>query len=251
MIPVIKSIALDPTQFGVAKTVWLNYFDNPVETTMGDVAIETGFSRAMVRHATQTLVQADLLRAHPTRAGLFEHDYYDDPTTAFEEAFHMKNDETPTSAIGNRTEAQGTNCRCGCGEPTIGKKAEYRPGHDARHAGVIGRALAETQDSKARANLLNRLPSEALKAKAQAAFERALAKADRKKAGLGTGRLNKAVKSAKGKGIKGTVKVGRWEYPAEQHGAGDGKMVRNSKRDGSGEWVPVTDKEALSFTKSA
>lgn len=243
------AIHLDPTQFGVTKTVWLNYFDNPVETTMGDVAIETGYSRAMVRHATQVLVQADLLRAHPTRAGLFEHDYWDDPTATFEEMFTMTDTKTVATTT-PATVAAFPNCNCGCGEAVQSKKAQYRPGHDARHAGTIGRAMAETQDSKARANLLGRLPSEALRVKAQGAFEKALEKAERKSANSLVGKGQRR-RPAKGKNIKGTVKVGRWEYPAEQHGAGDGKMVRNSKRDGSGEWVPVTDKEAATFTKSA
>lgn len=36
-----------------------------------------------------------------------------------------------------------------------------------------------------------------------------------------------------------TVKVGRWEYPAKLNNAG--LVLRNTKRDGSGEWVRHTE----------
>lgn len=36
-------------------------------------------------------------------------------------------------------------CRCGCGE-SVGKRAKYRPGHDARHAGQVARAAAAKPD---------------------------------------------------------------------------------------------------------
>lgn len=34
-----------------------------------------------------------------------------------------------------------SNCGCGCGKPTITAKAAFLSGHDARHAGVLGRAF--------------------------------------------------------------------------------------------------------------
>ena len=42
--------------------------------------------------------------------------------------------------------------------------------------------------------------------------------------------------SANPNGTKGTVKVGRWNYPAKNMG---GQFFRNEKRDGSGEWLPL------------
>ncbi len=35
------------------------------------------------------------------------------------------------------------NCGCGCGQPTLTHRALFLSGHDARHAGNLGRALAE------------------------------------------------------------------------------------------------------------
>lgn len=56
-------------------------------------------------------------------------------------------------------------CLCGCGLPTT---RDYRPDHDARHASQVARALATSSDltESEREDLLQRLPSEALRAKA-------------------------------------------------------------------------------------
>ncbi len=60
-------------------------------------------------------------------------------------------------------------CRCGCHE-RVGPGARYRPGHDARHASQVGRAMiaAGAEDPV----LLATLPSEALQAKARAMLDR-------------------------------------------------------------------------------
>lgn len=54
-------------------------------------------------------------------------------------------------------------CRCGCGE-SVGKKSQYKPGHDARHAGMVARAIRETPTR--REELFATLGSDALRAKA-------------------------------------------------------------------------------------
>lgn len=41
--------------------------------------------------------------------------------------------------------------------------------------------------------------------------------------------------------ITGTVKLGRWIYPARQHAEGDPGTFRNTKKDGSGQWVELED----------
>ena len=62
-------------------------------------------------------------------------------------------------------EQGGRRCLCGCGEAT---GRNYRPGHDARHAGQVGRALAQAPDLTVdqREALLHELPSLALREKA-------------------------------------------------------------------------------------
>jgi hypothetical protein len=69
-------------------------------------------------------------------------------------------------------------CTCGCGQ-TVGQGALYRPGHDARHASQVGRALiaAGTPDPA----LLAELPSEALRGKAAAMLDRAAVSSARAK----------------------------------------------------------------------
>lgn len=64
-------------------------------------------------------------------------------------------------------------CKCDCGE-VITTKASYRPGHDARHAGIVARAIAD--DPKQTKALLSTLPSAALQAKATRAAEKLAAK---------------------------------------------------------------------------
>lgn len=66
-------------------------------------------------------------------------------------------------------------CACGCGEQ-IGATATYRPGHDARHAGAVARAIAE--DPKQEKTLLMPLRSPALRAKAQRAAARLTSKVE-------------------------------------------------------------------------
>lgn len=60
-------------------------------------------------------------------------------------------------------------CLCQCGEATS-KKANYKPGHDARHFAAVAREIAA--NPRRRASLLGTLPSPALRAKAERAAER-------------------------------------------------------------------------------
>lgn len=61
------------------------------------------------------------------------------------------------------------NCLCQCGE-TTNKKANYRPGHDARHFTAVAREIAA--NPRRRTSLLGTLPSPALRVKAERAAER-------------------------------------------------------------------------------
>lgn len=74
-----------------------------------------------------------------------------------------------------------TACKCGCGAPT---KSTYAPGHDARHAGQIGRWLLANPDATPaqRKTQLANLPTPALQAKAERVVETAAAKEQAKQA---------------------------------------------------------------------
>ncbi|MEX5266288.1 hypothetical protein [Kocuria sp. CPCC 204721] len=66
-------------------------------------------------------------------------------------------------------------CRCGCGDQTKTTKARYLPGHDARHAGQLARAVLAAQDPKQRATVrrtITKQLSPALQAKAKRMIER-------------------------------------------------------------------------------
>lgn len=140
-------------------------------------------------------------------------------------------------------------CGCGCGEAVAGK-ANYRPGHDARHAGYVGREAVDAfdrgqghWDSK---EFYGELPSPALRDKAlnvarKIIEKRAKAEAQGKDKGDDNlkslkGSRRSDVEKQVGTGL-GTVKVGRWTYPARQ--LENGTVERNTARDGSGEWVKV------------
>src|SRR5947209_4135101 len=74
-------------------------------------------------------------------------------------------DVTHAGSAAFREQPLVASCRCGCGKH-VGRRSNYRPGHDARHASHIGLAMiaAGAEDPV----LLAELPSEALREKARA-----------------------------------------------------------------------------------
>lgn len=133
-----------------------------------------------------------------------------------------------TTAITNQPTFR--NCACGCGEK-VASKTNYRPGHDARHASTLARAAVGTGPSFAR-DLFKALPSPALQAKASAMLGRLEAKA---------AKPSKSAKATEWR--EGIVMVGRWDYPARQDNHGE-RVERNTKRDGSGEWISANGSSA-------
>ncbi|ALY08837.1 hypothetical protein DRROBERT_51 [Arthrobacter phage DrRobert] len=168
------------------------------------------------------------------------------------------------------TETQTTttrHCNCGCGEATSSSKTMYKPGHDARHAGNVARAMAADYNDAGNDEKLEALPSANLKHKARMMAARLVEKAAKKAAGrTATKTQDKPAKASKKVAEvvaaeeaahaeetatevpepmfedetpvyreRGFVKIGRWEYPLRENHFG--KTERNTKRDGSGEWV--------------
>lgn len=127
----------------------------------------------------------------------------------------------------------GTDCRCGCGERT-NKKALYRPGHDARHAGQVAR-LALTDDGMAALEAgVATLPSQKLKDKALAMAERLVAKA--------------TATPARPAVTKGAVRVGRHELRAQRNEA-TGEILYLRGKDN--QWVLAIARIAKTFTPKA
>ena len=131
-------------------------------------------------------------------------------------------------------------CACHCGQP-ISSRSTYRPGHDARHVGQVARAAVDAfrngqgaVDSPEFYTELDSRPALARKARKMALG--IVARAEGKKAAK-TGR------SIPAQEMTGEVKIGRWTYPARMTLAG--KAQRNTKRNGSGEWVAHTGQGIL------
>lgn len=65
--------------------------------------------------------------------------------------------------MSNAIPTQVGKCLCGCGQNVRNERVHYRSGHDARHAGIIARRVYEERNP----DLLNQLPSQALRDRAQ------------------------------------------------------------------------------------
>lgn len=151
-------------------------------------------------------------------------------------------------------------CLCGCQTPVNNRKRNYKPGHDARHAGQVARAMAAwpgLEYSDKRAGFLDVLPTDALRWKAATMADRLIAKetkGDRAvkhaskaqiEAAITAGEKAKA-KSEVGKVefASGKVKIGRWTYPAEQNVvSGAVTFIKKGKTE------VASEKVAASFTE--
>lgn len=92
----------------------------------------------------------------------------------------MTTKPTSKATTNPTTDTEPRPCGCGCEEP-VGPRALFRPGHDARHAGATGRALAANPKDKA-ANAALAAMSDSLRAKAERVRDNAIAKAKKAKA---------------------------------------------------------------------
>ena len=125
---------------------------------------------------------------------------------------------------------EGNSCYCGCNVKTSSHKSFYLPGHDARHAGMVGKAIAEARlDMKADPEtvkdnvraLCDELPSEKLTLKAQNIGNRLFSVEMEKRA-----KIEEAAKPLEKPAEyvgEGTIRVGKNEYAAER--GDDGKIT--------------------------
>lgn len=134
-------------------------------------------------------------------------------------------------------------CACSCGNRVNSPKSTFRPGHDQkvvqRLAFEMSQAVASGDDiwTFAVENAAKKF-SPALQGKIHNAF------ASAKKRGRAAAKKAKetAVRREEFDAIlktPTTIKVGRWEYPAKTNNLGI--LLRNTKRDGSGEWIRHTE----------
>jgi hypothetical protein len=112
----------------------------------------------------------------------------------FDKAFPAPTVEDAEATIAKRpaprTPQNATNpadlplCLCGCGDPVTNRKRNYKPGHDARHAGNVARDMAQfpgMNNEERRRVLLDALPTDGLRWKAAGMADRLIAKGAPKK----------------------------------------------------------------------
>lgn len=140
-------------------------------------------------------------------------------------------------------------CNCGCGE-NVPPKSWYRPGHDARHAGQVGRFIASNPgDNVVRKQALDALPSPALKAKAMSIAETAAKKhAAKAERAIARGDKPKPIERT-APYVEGKIKVARKAFPARKYEGG--VIELNTNQDGTGDWIEsdLTDAQRASFTE--
>jgi hypothetical protein len=206
-------------------------------STIAEFVDATGLDAKYVRSLLVTMDKRGLLLFQPDQAEQVQGYHWDEDLDGIFES--LWNDGEPeVVTVTQAVQVTGT-CRCGCGEAVAGKRI-YRPGHDARHASQVAKALIAGASDEA----YDALPTAALRLKAAGQVARAAKKAEVKAArARATGKRSGGSVNAKhgtttsemGKIVEGTVKIGRWTYPART--LGDKSVVRNTKRDGSGDWV--------------
>jgi len=122
-------------------------------------------------------------------------------------------------------------CNCNCGSYTINKGAKFLPGHDQRLVSIYGRELAEFAVANNQESF-NKL-SDKIDDHWPNLWDKTITRCENL-------RYKWEAKPRKESAEEGSdfnfvVKIGRWEYPAKMNQAG--LVYRNSKRDGSGEWI--------------
>lgn len=141
-------------------------------------------------------------------------------------------------------------CECGCNNLTRTPEARFLPGHDQRLVSIIGRKLAEAriaedydevtkivgEQAERWPNLEDKIENRAWKLESEM-----IKKAAKKSKSAAKVMREVAQEIAKATEVTDefTVKVGRWEYPAKMNNLG--LVWRNTKRDGSGEWIRHTE----------
>jgi hypothetical protein len=168
----------------------------------------------------------------------YDHWSTEQAEAAFDEAWPTSDVEVAVTVrkakASTGTSAPAGDCRCGCGA-TPNKGRGYLPGHDARHAGQVARALIADDSADVWRRLLATLPTEALRSKALAQVTRGNAKAQGAKAP--TKRQVRRAPEAEGL-TEGFVTHQGDLIPAQRF-VRDGEVVLNinNDADGSGDWL--------------
>lgn len=226
---IFDEFATDPTDFA-AKTSGVNQrFARELFATLVDqqLVVETDTGDGAAWEVTDPGNQHDVTR--------------EEAESRFDEVINPTATTEGAKAPKPKKAKSLSDCLCGCGEQS---QNNYRPGHDARHAGQIGREIAAGHGTKGfnRRTLLEFLPTDALKAKAEGVAETAIQKEAKREAAAAAKAAAKQAKEDAKSWTEGTAKVGKEELPARKQG----ETVEVMK---DGEWVAASKTAAKSFTE--
>lgn len=231
------------------KQVYLLTFDG-FGITPGDIvdATDGTINNRFARELLSTLTEANLLTvtdgedgdvwqvANPGTYDTHTREEAEDVILAWLGEYPGKENDMKVPAAAKKTTAKKATpkektyhpCYCGCKE-NVPSTSFYRPGHDARHAGQIGREIAANIATKGfdRRELLNNLPSDKLQAKAELIAEKA---------------IEREAKKSLPKTVDGTTKVGKNEVVARR--AKDGSV---EYLDAKGNWKSASKAATAAF----
>lgn len=187
---------LNPAAFAILAAVANNefdYFDGGLTEGSGiwfdHMASQLPGDATAVKAAMRRLVKAELFELGDVDKDMEYPDRWFCLTAkGAEAAIQLKGREIPMPEMKSgaskprsprvaKPKGEGKPCLCECGE-TAAAERYYLPGHDARHAGVVGRAIMAGGKS---AELLASLPTAALRNKAREMVARKAAKAEASK----------------------------------------------------------------------
>lgn len=214
-----------------ARKVYLHVFDAFADTP-ADIARDLkGINAKYARQILADLIGHNLVVFSEGDGDDFEDAWqcmntYDDIDREAAEALfnttYESESKMTTTTTSPKPKAEPKPCKCGCGEQVPGKSF-YRPGHDARHAGNVGREIAAHyhEEGYDRRVALDDLPSDALKAKAEGIAEKQIEKIEARLA-REAAKANRAGEvNAGDDGTEevehGVVKVGKNEYAAVRY----------------------------------
>lgn len=194
--------------------------------------VEPGRNSRYVRELLGTLVKADLLTKtedgdggdvwQVINPGTYDTHTEEDAIAVIDEFLGNTTSEKKDTKMTKTADTTVHDCYCGCGEKVPGKSF-YRPGHDARHAGNLGRHVAATQTDVTNTDHYSDLPSERLVAKSMGIAVKALEKATAKAAKAEAKATKAGTVDANDDGTEakehGTVKVGKTEFAAVRYTA--------------------------------
>lgn len=212
--------------------------ERPIDNRDKEPVVAAINARLSASSTDQTIVRSNVNGEYDVWQCWHTHDDWsrEQAEAAFDEAWPTTEIEIEAPVLG-ATGTTGGACKCGCAV-RVASNRHYLPGHDARHAGQVARAIlalpADAAGMAEGADLLLALPTQALRDKAMAQVERGNAKTTTAKPAL----RKATTDPAEGEIQDGYVTVGGQAVPAQRFMVGERMALNiNDAQDGSGDWL--------------